>query len=433
MGWRRPRIRNPETEHQAGTRAEAVLPGACVNKGARESRHQIIQLREAPSQVLGQHEIDAAAGSQRKRVLRAAANHRLPGVRGTEQKFPERHKIVELAPIQPGTKQVTLHGSVERATSDVAVLEAIPSGLGCQAQRPRSVISEGTRRAVVAKIRGGTGGLEIYVVVHGRELVPGNERAWGTRVGRGGRSREGGWARRGGQHEQALRRHRFTASRGLAGKRTLLRARCGGVRRFAACSAVLLLGAQRQSQERAHREYSTPIAHHIPPELDESNSVWFTRLPGDRPQFPAGSVKRITTLPVVASSSPGTHFSHINVPTQGEKPRKKGRGAVRLFHNSLSTQLLPRSPAAVFHCLLSIFPRIEWLWSAGPTRRLAFNSTSTESGRAFQKSSRMRLSESCVIVAGMALAVRYHPAGRTTALRGRPRLRSKTSSSASKR
>src|SRR6266704_153306 len=68
-----------------------------------------------------------------------------------------------------------------------------------------------------------------------------------------------------------------------------------------------------------------------------------SRLPGDRPQFPAGSVKRIAILPVVASSSPGTHFSHVNVPTHGEKPRKKGRSAVRLFHNSLSTQLLPRS------------------------------------------------------------------------------------------
>src|SRR6266568_9245460 len=80
-----------------------------------------------------------------------------------------------------------------------------------------------------------------------------------------------------------------------------------------------------------------------------------------------------TTLLVVASSSPGTHFSHINVPTQGEKPRKKGRSAVRLFHNSLSTQLLPRSPAAVFHAGCP-FSR-EFSGFGPPGRRAAWLST----------------------------------------------------------
>src|SRR5213083_2500732 len=60
-----------------------------------------------------------------------------------------------------------------------------------------------------------------------------------------------------------------------------------------------------------------------------------------------------------------------------------------------------------FHCLRPIPLAFHRLWSGRRTRRLAFNSTSTESGRAFQKSRRMRPSESCVTVPGMALAVKY--------------------------
>src|SRR5216684_5542461 len=109
-------------------------------------------------------------------------------MRGANQKFRERHKVVELAQIQPGTKQVTLHGSVERDTSDGAVLEAIPPDLGRQAQRPRSVIGERTRGAMVAETREWIAGTEIQVLVHSRQLIPRNEHAGRARV-RGGRSR----------------------------------------------------------------------------------------------------------------------------------------------------------------------------------------------------------------------------------------------------
>src|SRR5258708_1125737 len=68
-----------------------------------------------------------------------------------------------------------------------------------------------------------------------------------------------------------------------------------------------------------------------------------------------------------------------------------------------------------------------------PPRRFALINTSAESGRPFQKSSRTRPSASRLTVAGIALAVRYHPSGNTTALRGQPRLRSNTKSSPSKR
>ena len=72
----------------------------------------------------------------------------------------------------------------------------------------------------------------------------------------------------------------------------------------------------------------------------------------------------------------------------------------------------------------SSWPGAVWQGGATPSpamgylgRRFALIRTSTESGRPFQKSSRMRPSGSCVTVAGMALAVRYQPAGSTTALR----------------
>jgi hypothetical protein len=55
-------------------------------------------------------------------------------------------------------------------------------------------------------------------------------------------------------------------------------------------------------------------------------------------------------------------------------------------------------------------------------------STAISSGRAFQKSSRLRPSAVSETVAGIEQFVRYQPAGSTTALRGRPKPRSQTSS-----
>src|SRR6266478_2609232 len=227
-------------------RTKTVLARARTNSRAGIAGHEVIQLSNAPSEVLGQNHIDAAAGGQRKSVLRASANQRLPRMRGANQKFRERHKVVELAQIQPGTKQVTLHGSVELDTSDVAVLETIPADLGRQAQHPRSVISERTGGAMVAETREGVAGTEIQVLVHSRQLIPRNEHARRARV-RGRRSRKWGWPRCRRQREYTLRRHRLAGSYGPAGSRILFRIR-GGVRRMVARSAALLLRAQRQSQ-----------------------------------------------------------------------------------------------------------------------------------------------------------------------------------------
>jgi hypothetical protein len=67
------------------------------------------------------------------------------------------------------------------------------------------------------------------------------------------------------------------------------------------------------------------------------------------------------------------------------------------------------------------------------TRRFPLINTSAGSGEPFHKSSRTRPSGSKLTVAGVALAVKYQPAGNTTAFRGRPKLLSNTKSSASRR
>src|SRR5713226_4665963 len=162
---------------------------------------------------------------------------------------------------------------------------------------------------MVIKIRERISGPEIHVVVHGRELIPGNERAWWTRVRRGScRSRKGSRPRGRGQREYTLHCHWLATSRGTAGSCVLLRVR-SGVRGIVARSAVLLLSAQRQSQKRAHHQCCTPIAHLYPPELHPLKPVWFTRPPADRSLPLAGFVRRIAAFPLLVSSSPGTDLS----------------------------------------------------------------------------------------------------------------------------
>src|SRR5581483_808985 len=65
--------------------------------------------------------------------------------------------------------------------------------------------------------------------------------------------------------------------------------------------------------------------------------------------------------------------------------------------------------------------------------RRAFSRTSIESGRPFTKSTRVSPSPVCRTTPGIESALRYHPRGRTTELRGRPSDRSNTSSPPSRR
>src|ERR1700720_4959048 len=63
-----------------------------------------------------------------------------------------------------------------------------------------------------------------------------------------------------------------------------------------------------------------------------------------------------------------------------------------------------------------------FFFSPDVTRRFPLINTSAGPGDPFQNSSRTRPSASIFTLPGTALAVTYHPAGSTTAFRGRPRL-----------
>src|SRR5713226_7763093 len=174
---------------------------------------------------------------------------------------------------------------------------------------------------MVVKVRERVAGPEIHVVVHGRELIPGNERAWWTRVRNSScRSRKRGRPRRRGQRDYAFCGHRFAASRGVAGSCVLLRVR-SGVRGIVARSAVLLLRAQRQSQKRAHHQCCTPVAHLHPPELHPLKPVWFTRPPAGRLLPLAGFVRRIAAFPL--SLFPLQAPTSLHTRTHGETCRSK--------------------------------------------------------------------------------------------------------------
>src|ERR1700730_5544750 len=196
------------------------------------------------------------------------------------------------------------------------------------------------------EIRKRVAGREIDVVIHSGDFVPGHQLAWCSRVrGNCCRSREGGRLGRRRQREYTLRRRRFAAPRGRAGRRALFHGRCR-VRVVVASCVALLLSAQRQSQKRAHRQCCTPIAHLIPPELYPANPVWFTR-PSDTSQL----FNLLLLLPQ-APTPP-----HTPVPPREKPEEAKGRGAVRLFHNSLSLQLLPRSPGRLLGQMASAAAR----------------------------------------------------------------------------
>src|SRR5260370_11703716 len=173
------------------------------------------------------------------------------------------------------------------------------------------------------KIRERIAGREIDVVIHSREFIPRQQLAWRTRVRGGCRgSRERRRPRCGGQREYVLCRLGLAAPRGVAERRALLRGRrsASGI---VARPAVLLLSAQRQSQQRAHRQCCTPITHLVPPELHPSNPVWFTRPPADRAQLPEGPVGRITALRLVAASLAGAHSSPHPCPDERKNLKKQ--------------------------------------------------------------------------------------------------------------
>src|ERR1700693_3595098 len=106
-----------------------------------------------------------------------------------------------------------------------------------------------------------------------------------------------------------------------------------------------------------------------------------------------------------------------------KRERCRRNQPTRFVHNPLRPLQVafPKSPSAASNDAAPLH-NVIYFFSPDATRRFALISTPTESARPFQKSSRTRPSASVLTVAGIALAVRYHPSGSKTALRDRTRL-----------
>src|SRR6266576_1308303 len=277
--WRR-RIRNPEPQHQARAGAEVILAPGGRNRGARETGHEVIQLGHAPSEVLGQDHVDAAARRHGEGALRTYSHQFYATPGSADQELAEGNEVVKLTQVQPRTEQIgdqtAVRIYVAAGQREEIALEIVTGQLAGKSQPLRRVVGERTRPAMGVEIRKRVAGREIDVVIHSGDFIPRYQLARCARVrGNGCRSREGDRLGRCRQREYALRR-RFAAPRSPAGRHALLRGRCR-VRGIVARPAALLLSVQRQCQKRAHRQCCTPITHLFPPELYPANPVWFTR------------------------------------------------------------------------------------------------------------------------------------------------------------
>src|SRR5713226_7243440 len=171
---------------------------------------------------------------------------------------------------------------------------------------------------MAVEIRERVAGREIDVGVRCGDFVPRQQRPWRTRVVcHGCRSRKRRRPRLRRQRKYAPPRRNVSSCRGKARGGAFLR---GRVRRaiLVTRGAALLLRAKRQSQKRAHYKCCTPIAHLFPPNLYQSNPVWFTRPLADRSLRLADSVGRIPAAELVAFSSPGNRIS----PHRGPDPKR---------------------------------------------------------------------------------------------------------------
>src|SRR6266700_3051429 len=121
MVWRRRRIRDAEAKDKACAETKIVLAPGGIHVRTDEVRHEIVDLSEAPRDVLVQYHIDAATCSKRKCILATVAGQREPAMSATKQKFRERHKVIKLAQIQTRTEQVARDSARDLVAIDVAI------------------------------------------------------------------------------------------------------------------------------------------------------------------------------------------------------------------------------------------------------------------------------------------------------------------------
>src|SRR5262249_232717 len=116
-------------------------------------------------------------------VLGTDANDGSSAMRAPKEELGERHKVIKFAPVQPRTKQITHEISAHRGSAHVSILETIPAEFSDQSEPSRSVVGEGSGRAVGAEIRKGTARMEIDVIIRSRKFVARHELA--GRIARG--------------------------------------------------------------------------------------------------------------------------------------------------------------------------------------------------------------------------------------------------------
>src|SRR6266700_3855351 len=182
MVWRRRRIRDAEAKDKACAETKIVLAPGGIHVRTDEVRHEIVDLSEAPRDVLVQYHIDAATCSKRKCILATVAGQREPAMSATKQKFRERHKVIKLAQIQTRTEQVARDSARDLVAIDVAI-EMIAAQLRGQPEKAVCVISETASRAVAIEVAEPTARVKVDVAVACVVFVacgPGNGVALGT-------------------------------------------------------------------------------------------------------------------------------------------------------------------------------------------------------------------------------------------------------------
>src|SRR5277367_6621336 len=112
MVRRRRRLGETEAQHYAGTDAQVVLASGGTHGDAVKIGAQIVDLGEAPSDILPEHDVQTATGRKSEAILRATGN-RTTAVSEAHEEFAERNKVIKLAPVQPGTEQHGVDATVD--------------------------------------------------------------------------------------------------------------------------------------------------------------------------------------------------------------------------------------------------------------------------------------------------------------------------------